>query len=131
MKIQFVSRERPSPLFRVGLTDEDYKNEFDRLQELAKKKKGNIQCLIIDRENDRLPDLEKNVMACPADVSMALFYARFRKAYSLESTNALFLMAKDEQGRYSPVHMNQTMSELPTNKHGFVDMIYCEERAFG
>ena len=104
------------PLFRVGLTDEDYKNEFERLQQLAKKKKANIQCLIIDRENDRLPDLTKNVMACPADVSMALFYARFRKAYSLQSTNALFLMAKDEQGRYSPVHMNQTMSELPTKR---------------
>lgn len=136
MKIVFDKDKIGDQLFRVGLSKEDYSYERERLRNLVtqknkKKKDTNIAYLCIDRENNRLPDISQHTMACHAGVSVPMFFARFRQAYELKSNNALFLLVKDNEGRYAPLHMNQTLGELPKNEHGFVDMLYCEERTFG
>ena len=120
--------ESPKTLFRSSVSEDKYASELDRLK---KKSKKDITCIIIDRENTKLPDISKHIFGCKSGVSASMFYACIRKKYELSSNNALIMMIREEDGNYGMLNMTQTIGQLPKNEHGFVDILYCEEHAFG
>ena len=120
-----MSKETNS--FKKNFPFEKRLSESSRILE---KYENRIPVIVTNSKKSTLPDIDKNKILVPDDLTIAQFLYVIRKRISLSQAEALYLCINDETLPPTSVTMSSLYADHK-DSDGFLYLTYCNENVFG